>query len=435
MRVVLAVSALIATCRAVDVVLPPVDPIEAPPPEPPPPTLPPLPALAPAGPLTGLIVVLSPGHGRLVQRSEDTRQRPLTWDWQRDTRHGLREDEWTAALCADELTPALEALGATVIPLRQPDRHADGLRVDDRGSAFTPGLGAALRDEDTLLAAPPGGEAWSTWRVVAPSAGAWRLTTRWTADPGHDRSATYVVASSASQRRVDVDQTRHGGAWWPLATLTLAAGEEVVVTLRTDGVASADGVQLGGGTFAPFVPELGGLAPAPWFEVAAVHQLPQLGGPESLLRLDDGNLISDMRFRARWTSWLTAPDDDVVFVSLHTNAGGGRGTMLFYGVDSDTSPSTPARAADIALAGQLHLALKQRLPEAAPGWRVNAPRPGNYSEISPFWNDAPGVILEAGFHTRAEEARRLTDPTFRAALVTAVSEGITAWRSDPASRR
>jgi hypothetical protein len=114
-----------------------------------------------------------------------------------------------------------------------------------------------------------------------------------------------------------------------------------VVTLRTDGVASADGVQLGGGTFAPFVPELGGLAPAPWFEVAAVHQLPQLGGPESLLRLDDGNLISDMRFRARWTSWLTAPDDDVVFVSLHTNAGGGRGTMLFYGVDSDTSPSTP----------------------------------------------------------------------------------------------
>jgi N-acetylmuramoyl-L-alanine amidase len=66
---------------------------------------------------------------------------------------------------------------------------------------------------------------------------------------------------------------------------------------------------------------------------------------------------------------------------------------------------------------------------------VNAPRPGNYSEISPFWNDAPGVILEAGFHTRAEEARRLTDPTFRAALVTAVSEGITAWRSDPASRR
>jgi hypothetical protein len=55
-----------------------------------------------------------------------------------------------------------------VIPLRQPDRHADGLRVDDRGSAFTPGLGAALRDEDTLLAAPPGGEAWSTWRGGRP---------------------------------------------------------------------------------------------------------------------------------------------------------------------------------------------------------------------------------------------------------------------------
>jgi hypothetical protein len=85
-----------------------------------------------------------------------------------------------------------------------------------------------------------------------------------------------------------------------------------------------------------------------------------------------------------------------VFLSLHTNAGGGRGTMLFYGVDTDTSPATPARPADVALAAQVHAALKQRLPAAVPGWRVNAPRPGNYSEISPFWNDAPGLLVETG---------------------------------------
>jgi N-acetylmuramoyl-L-alanine amidase len=435
MRLVLVATAVVATCRAVDVVLPPEEVVVPPSAEPPIPTLPPPPPAAPEGPLTGLIVVLSPGHGRLIQRSDDARQLPLTWDWQRDARHGLREDEWTAALCADELGPALEALGATVIPLRQPDRHSTGARVDDRDGGFVQGLGASVRAEDALLFAAAGGEAWGTWRVAATEDGVFRLAARWIADPGHDRSATYVITTASGQRRVDVDQTRHGGAWWPLATLTLAAGEEVAVMLRTDGAASADTIQLGGGSFYPSAPELGALAPAPWFEVASVHQLPQLGGPESLLRLDDGSLISDMRFRARWTSWLTAPDDEVVFLSLHTNAGGGRGTMLFYGIDTDTSPATPARPADVALAAQVHAALKQRLPAAVPGWRVNAPRPGNYSEISPFWNDAPGLLVEAGFHTRSEEARRLREPTFRAELVAGIIDGVTAWRKDqPAPR-
>ena len=55
------------------------------------------------GPLAGLLVDLSAGHGRLL--AKNAAGEVITWGWQRDIRNGMREDEWTSAFVIDDLAP------------------------------------------------------------------------------------------------------------------------------------------------------------------------------------------------------------------------------------------------------------------------------------------------------------------------------------------
>lgn len=408
----------------------PTDPPPTPRPVPPPPLPPP----PPAGPLSGLLVFLSPGHGRLVHITKDGRG-VVGWGWQRDTQNGLREDQWTAAFSADLLAPALESRGATVLSLRERDRHATAVLADDADPTFfssRPGapVPAALAEgTGSTLLAP---DAWCRWTLTAPETGAWYLYTRWTAAPEHDPAASYVVHAESGARRTDVDQRRHDGMWWPIGRLQLNAGEQVTVTLQGSGAGSlsADAVRLGGGTFQLDDPRLGAADPVPWFEVATSQHLPHLGGPEELLWLPDGARISDMRFRARWTAWASDPADEAVFLSVHTNAGSGNGTIVFYGVDPDAVPAVPARPRSKSLGAALASQLKTSLRTVASTWQVDEARPGNYSEISPYWSDVDGAIIELGFHDKASDARRLLDPAFQQAAVTGIVDAVQAWRTN-----
>jgi N-acetylmuramoyl-L-alanine amidase len=376
----------------------------------------------PTGPLTGMLVFLSAGHGRLVQRTASGAF--LTWDWQRDARYGMREDVWTAEFSDFDLAPALEKLGASVLTLRERDHNPVRALVDDGGPGFS-FEGGLLRETDLLAyegsssVITVGGSA--TWTLTAPADGRYLVQTRWVAAEDREPDARYTITRGDDQLVKFVDQRRHGGIWWPLGEVDLVAGEQVTVTLEgIYGALSADAVKIGGGMASPGP----GLAEAPAWEVAPIHRWPEPGGPERLLHLEDGGLISDIRFRAQWASWVAAQDRDVAYLSIHTNAGRGHGTSVFVGYES--RPRLDPSVDGERLAREVHRAIDERKRDWA--WENRHLERGDFSETSPKWNANPATLIEAGFHDNPRDAKRLLDARFRHDLAAAIADGVVRFR-------
>jgi len=349
----------------------------------------------------------------------------LAWAWQRDTRNGLREDEWTWSFAARVLAPTLEAAGATVLMLRERDPSDVGAWVDDADAGF---------HVDGSASFEPASQSWGTgarrlddtahavWEVPPLPAGSYRVYARWVSTPSHAAEARYTVTSRSRTDVWTVDQRLHGGVWWPIGEVALDDGESAHIRLDgSGGTLSADAVRVGGGRDAP-----PSQSAAPFFELAPIHRQASLGGPPWLQWLDAGEQSSDIRFRARWSSWLSAGGEEAVYLSIHTNAGHGHGTELYTGVES--APPMPRQPVSEALGESLFAALGPATAAVASGWRVAPPRDGDFSEISPRWQQLPSALVEVGFHDSASDAARLRDPAFCNAFAEGLRDGIIRWR-------
>jgi N-acetylmuramoyl-L-alanine amidase len=394
------------------------------------------PSAAWAGPprrqeLKGLLVVLSPGHGKHMHISVDGHTR-LTWDFQRKPSHGLTEDLWTSAFVADHLAPALEARGATVLSLRERDRHEQLLWADDSDDAFEVSSGwpvawAEAHAGGHHMVLPKGH---AVWRFRVPEDGRWHLSTRWTAETGRSSQVRVELVSGDQRVRTSLDQTRHGDVWWPLGSLDVSAGDEVTVRMHAqDAPFVADALRVGGGTYVVDDPGWRGHDRAPVHEVASVHLLDRLGGPASLLLEDDGTPLSDMRFRARWASWMVDQTDDALFLSIHTNAGRGHGSTVYVGHDDDARPPVPEQPRSRQLAEALSTELRSQLIEQVPSWRHRGVWTGDLSEISPYWNHLDAALVELGFHDSAHDTTWLKDEAFLERAAAAIADGVVSWRS------
>lgn len=387
----------------------------------------PLPDL-PTGPLSGLTVYLSAGHGLLLHRKDHDGD-PIAWGTQRDRSHGMIEDEWTARFVREELAPELEAAGATVIALRERDTHPDAVVVEEPAGVVG-ALGEVPEpsaESGSHLRLLPGGGA--TWEVPAVEPGHWYVYARWVEAPDQDRHATYTVVTGDVVREVVIDQTVHGGTWFPLGDVCLDSTEPITVYLTGSGEGrlSADAVRVGGGTFHVVLPWNLELRSAPYSEVAMAHQLERLGGPDGLDIYDCGSAVSDMRLRAHWASSVWPPGEEAVYLSIHTNAGGGRGLTVFYGVD--TQPPTQTRPESRRLAKLLEDGVVDAVRERDPEYRTMGTRPGDYSEISPVHDALPSALLEMGFHDDRVDAARLQTVAFRQDAARGIVDGLIAWRA------
>ncbi len=388
----------------------------------------------PTGPLAGLVVYVSAGHGWLLHRKHHDGEAEA-WGTQRPRVHGVLEDEWTAEFVMFELAPALEAAGATVIALRERDRNPQRVVVDDgdpgyaaNGALRTQPSTMASQGDHQLLAAHGG----ALWWLEAPQAGHWYLYARWLDDPDHDDRAVYTVTTDDDVREIVVDQRHHGGHWWPIGDFCLPAGAHVEVALTGSGggLLSADSVRMGGGTTSVWLPYAGTMQTRPSWEMAFVHQLDLLGGPAELGSYSCGAPVSDMRIRGHWASWARPEGEDAVFLSIHTNAtrrGRAEGLMVFAGVDSN--PRTPADRVSETIAASLEPAIFDAVSAVSPGYQTKGVKLGDFSEISPVHNTVPGALLELGFHDNPSDAARLRDPAFRNAAATGIVDGLTAWRA------
>jgi len=397
---------------------------------PPPPTGPwPVPEVA-EGPLTGLVVYLSAGHGYKLHRSMIDGH-PISWGRQRTPRNGMVEDAWTADYVADVLAPRLEAAGATVIALRERDRHDFWVISDDREDSFRAvAVEGVVQDPlalggEALRLQPHGG---AVWWLRAPEAGHYHLYARWAAAPGLDERAVFTVVTPSDTWDVVVDQTTHGGHWWPLGDRCLFEEDDVFVYLHgSGGPVVADAVRLGGGNMATVGPD-GRLWEHPLFDVAFPAQIHHLGAPEGFERYACGEPISDQRLRPFWASWASPPGEDAVYVSIHTNAARSRraeGLIVFAGVDHD--PPTPAHPGAVRLATHMEREIVAAVREHDRSYRTRGVKPGNFSEVSPLRNALPGVLLEMGFHTNPGDARRLQTPRFQVDSADGIVKALATW--------
>ena len=371
---------------------------------------------ATAGPsprvLEGMTVVLSPGHGKHMHISIDGHTE-LTWDFQRKRRHGMREDTWTAAFVTDHLAPALEARGATVLSLRARDRHHEVVFADDADTTFELTEGWPVPNQDAWGDAHhvvlPGGTA--RWILTAPADGRWFVATRWTSDPALQASATYRLSSKTATTTTQVDQTLHGGVWWPLGYADLRAGETLEVTLDAgDQPALADAVRMGGGTFTGRDPHTKRADVVSRFDLAAVHQLEYLGGPESLLTEDDGSILSDMRFRPRWASWAFEGDEGVTGVRLGSLLDPNTRVLADY-KDLGASPGCPKRFKRDILLPRILADLEKRaarLAEAGAGATISPERAAVTNALLDFYaSGEQSVACCLWFYSRRVDAKHL----------------------------
>lgn len=366
------------------------------------------------GPLEGLVVYLSAGHGYVAHdRGEG---------WQRPESNGLLEDLWTARFATGELIPALEGAGAVVLTPRERDPHRERVVVDDRDPGFH---GAGRRDGEHVLV-----EDTARWTLAAPHAGTWQLYARWQAHPDL-ADATYAIHTPTGTYTRRVDQRHHAGEWWPLVRLDLDGGDWVQVTLDGDALASADAVRLGGGTYD--IPHKDGTSRTvrAW-EAAAIHHLQEEGAPEQVWSGGGSGLGGDASARARWASWSYPEGTEAVYLSIHTDAGGGSGTTAF--VRQRCSDCGGRAQASTELADALRESLVAGVrADHEPEWRDRGTRAARLAEVSDELNPGiPAVLIEVGFHDHRGDASLLAASAFQATAADAIVQGLARWR-DPNS--
>lgn len=382
------------------------------------------------GTLAGLTVYLSAGHG---MRLHERRGHLLSWDYQRPLVNGLREDLWTADFVNDHLIPILEARGAIVHTARERDRNPQSVVIDDADIGFSArGRGTwsmapgAISGGAVVLA--PFSEA--VWKAKAPASGSWQVYVRWSSAADRDHHAQYTVMGPRGGQRVAVDQRTHGAQWYPLTALQLDAGGEVTVQLVGSGAGtlSADAVRIGGGSFTVTDPETGEWQTVPAWKVSAVHEMRRRGVPAEVWTHDGAPDGSDARVRGKWASWAHPAGEESVYLSIHSDGGGGTGTTAFAGISRDPPHTRPARES-LLLADLVRTEVVKAARTLEPGWIDRGTKWQRFSEISPLYNgEMPSTLIEVGFHDTVADADWLARASFADRVAWGVADGLVRFR-------
>lgn len=381
----------------------------------------------PAGPLSGLTVYVSAGHGYAADALATGYQRSVA-------REGIIEDVWTGEFAADLLIPDLTALGATVRTARERDRspyseQAGPSSVTDVSHYEWP-MPLGTWDRDAPVARLlPGGSA--TWSITSPSDAVHPLYVRWIAASDADSQAMYDVTVGGETTRFFMDQRVHGDEWMPL--MNVPAGQLATVLLHGsgDGSLSADQVRIGGGTYPLWSPRRREVIQRDLWDLAGKHYLQAQGAPAFVWEPEGSGMAFDATTRARWVAWSHEPYEPAILLSLHTNAGGGTGTIVFVRNKCIAGPDCTPRAQDSTrIADAVRERIVAVLSSRKDDWRDAGTLQNDFAEINEFINpETPGVLIEFGFHDNAADAALLVDPDVKRELSEAVTDGVLAWWS------
>ena len=393
------------------------------------------------GVLSGKAIYLSQCHG---------------WDYfeslgrfstQRGNLHDTVEDFHNPEGMNQYLVHYLENMGAQVFTTKERDLNPnmdiadnDGAGYSESGTGFQNGAagfadtspyayGEDPFDQGTTRRFPSNGGSVATWIPNVPEDGFYNVYVSWDSAADNDPNAHYRITHNGGAIDRTFDQRIHGSTWQYVENLWLEAGvDSLTVELIADSSSSgkwlsADAVRIGGGT--GDVQRYGTQTNRPRWEESAVLYTQFNGAPSSVYDpYGDGN-GSDPSARSRWAAWEHPSGEDAVYLSWHSNAGGGTGTDTFY---DESGPV--AGSAD--LASFVHNRVIESIRDMHDSnWANRGVKTANFGEVnSTFNNEMPSILIELGFHDSAYDTQFLLDPIFRRDAARAMAFGIAEYFAD-----
>ena len=398
-----------------------------------------------AGALDGKIVYLNGGHGFAAAGDVWRAGRPETFDMVEDFGN------------QDQLRFAAEHLlraGATIAPLR-PIGHQPlevVLDNDDAGVTFagnwsdsgssrffgSPG-DVPYRFADTAAAE----SATATYRPDLPAEGFYPVYT-WVLQSSNRADQLYKIEHTGGTSEIRVDHSRVGNGWVYLGTYHFDAGTAGSVTVSNQaggGFAIADAIRFGNGQ--GDVDRGSGISGQDREDEASLYWIERsVGVGTSFSQFyagstdENANVGAPPRFARHMNA---APYGQAVFVSYHTNAGGGngRGTLTLHNTDNGSGATPNQFELALLLGREVNDTLAAVDDDAGfesswfdRGNNVTLDRSDiDFGEIrgSAVGNEFDATIIEVGFHDNATDAALLRDPTVRDAAGRATYEGLVRY--------
>ena len=392
------------------------------------------------GALAGKAVYVSQCHGWIYSESLDR------FALQRGNNHDSVEDFHNPEGANEFLIPLLENAGASVFTTRERDPSPlmaiadnDGEGYSETGSGF---VDAALGFAETgpwdygedpfnsgsTRAFPANGDGVATWQPEVPEDGYYVVYVSWDSDSGNSPSALYQISHPGGTYERRFDQRVHGSTWQYVDRLWLTEGFSLTVELVADGgtgMLNADAVRIGGGQ--DDIRRHGDVTGRDRWESGAIQYVQYNGAPTSVYDPYGDGDGSDPSSRSRWADWEHPSGEDAVYLSWHSNAGGGTGTSTFT-----SSQSSSMYSASKALGGLVHGELVDAIRVLWDSdWTDRKLNEANFSEVNPSHNDEmPAVLVELAFHDHVQDIELLKDPRFRWDASRAMVRGIVQYFAD-----
>jgi hypothetical protein len=409
----------------------------------------------PPGALTGKIVYTHGGHGYTSDNLGNG-----SWSFQRPLLLNMVEDLGNQ----DQSTLLAEYLwrsGATVVPLR-PVGHQTHEVVLDNDDVQVTFSGAWSDSSASIYFGSPGDvpyrfastssteTAVATYRPDMPEAGFFPVYA-WTRS-GSDRAGDqlYRVNHSGGSTEVTVNHRRVGNGLVYLGTYHFEAGTAGSVEIsnrssETGRVVIADMIRFGNGM--GDINRGGGVSGLPREDEAGLYWVQwhvdrSQGIPDSEYRATSNDRDATVSLSPRYAEYMNREADgslsDRVFVSFHSNAGGGsaRGVLGLYNGNNTPSSATPNQ---FLLANTLAREVNDDLVALNGTFEHNWFNRGSnvtldrsdieFGEINNnrINNEFDATIIETGFHDNQQDAEMLRDPRVRDAIARATYQGVVRY--------
>lgn len=393
------------------------------------------------GGLTGRALYLSQCHGWIWYDSLNG------FSTQRGNNYSTVEDFHNPEGLNQYLIPMLENAGAAVFTAKERDLNPLMDIVDqgdvgylEEGNGFVDGdLGFAHGgpwaygenpfDSGGTRRFPADGGGRVEWTPEVPQAGQYAIYVSWDSASDNSPRAHYRFHHPGGVIDRYFDQRVHGSTWQYAERLWLPEGSDGLrVELVGDSEGqwlSADAVRIGGGW--SDVSRNGQLAERPRWEGGAVQYTQWNGAPKTVYDpWNDGN-GSDPTARSMWAAWEHPTGEDALYLSWHSNAGGGQGTSTYYYGGS----STPvAGSAELAALVQEEVVSVART-KWDPSWTSRGVKTAAFSEVNPNYNpEMPSVLLEWAFHDLESDVAVMLEPEFRQDTARALYRAIVRYFAD-----
>ena len=411
----------------------------------------------PTGALTGKIAYTHAGHGWTADNLGSgawTTQRPETFEMVEDLGN---IDQMN--FLADYLFRA----GATVVPLRPVGVQTNEVVLDndDVGVTFVGGwsdssgsvyYGGPFDTPYRFTTSSATETAYARYQPNIPEAGFYPVYA-WTKS-GSNRAPDqlYRIAHTGGITEVTVNHRRVGDGLVYLGTYYFDAGTGgyVDISNRSDAagdVVVADMIRFGNGM--GDINRGGGVSGKPRADEAGLYWVKwhvdrSQGIPDSEYRTSSSDRTATVSLSPRYAEFMNNAGDgslsDRVFVSFHSNAGGGsaRGVLGLYNGNNTPSSATPNQ---FLLANTLGREVNDDLVlqngQYEHSWfnrtTVTLDRSDiEFGEINNTYinGEFDATIIETGFHDNQQDAEMLRDPRVRDAIARATYQGIVKYFND-----